>query len=124
MTEPVRPEPAVETAAPSEPQPRSTARRVLLTVFAVTVTALVVAYPLFFAALIAVIEWTGCFIECREPDPNRAGATAAALVAVLLLGLPVLAGVLSWRGSSRPLLLVYLSLALLAAFFWVLGVAI
>ena len=42
----------------------------------------------------------------------------------MLLGLPVLAGVLSWRGSSRSLLLAYLGLALLAAFFWALGVAI
>jgi hypothetical protein len=81
-------------------------------------------YPVFFAALIVVIEWTGCFIECREPDPNPMGAAAAGFVALLVLGLPVLVGVLSWRGSSRPLVLVYRGIAMLAAVFWVLGVAI
>lgn len=102
----------------------STTARALGTVLAVSVTSLIVAYPLFFLALVAVIEWTGCFIECREPDPNRLGAAAAGLVALLLLGLPVLVGVLSWRGSSRKLLLAFAGLALLAAAMWLLGAAI
>ena len=122
MDEPARQEPAALPAVTAEH--RSTTRRALVTVLAVSVTALVVVYPLFFASLFAVIEWTGCFIECREPDPNRAAATAAALVAVLLLGLPVLVGVLSWRGPSRRLLLVYLTIPLLAAVSWLLGAAI
>lgn len=117
-------EPGPATVATSVRRTPSTRVRVLGTVLAVTVTALVVAYPAFFAALVVVIEWSGCFLECREPDPNRVGAAAAGLVALLLLGLPVLVGVLSWRGSSRKLLLAFAGVALLAAAMWVLGAAI
>lgn len=94
-----------------------------MTVLAVSVTALVVVYPLFFAALFAAIEWSGCFLECREPDPNRAVAVAAGLVAILLLALPVLAGVLAWRGPSRRLILVYV-VGTVPAAYWLLRVAV
>ena len=117
------PSPSVSAETPASGRPSTTAR-VLGTVLAVSVTALIVAYPVFFAALFVVIEWTGCFLECREPDPNPAGAAAAGLIALLLLGLPVLVGILSWRGSSRKLLLAFAGLALLAAAMWVLGAAI
>lgn len=98
--------------------------RVIGTVLAVLVTAVIVAYPIAIALLFVVVEWTGCFIECREPDPNPLGAVASGLAAVVLLALPVVVGVLSWRGSSRRLLLVFGGLVLLTAAMWVLGVAI
>lgn len=110
------------TAWPTrEPSRRA---RVIGTVLAVAVTLVIVAYPVTIAALFVVVEWTGCFIECREPDPNPVGAVASGMVALLLLGIPVLVGVLSWRGSSRRLLAVFAGLALLTAVVWVLGVAL
>jgi hypothetical protein len=102
----------------------STRARIIGTVLAVLVTCVVVAYPLLLAALFTVVEWTGCFIECREPDPNPVGAVASGMVALLLPGLPVLVGVLSWRGSSRRLVVVFAGLALLSAAVWALGLAI
>jgi hypothetical protein len=105
-------------------RPPSRRARVIGTVLAVLVTALIVAYPLAVALFFALIEWTGCFLECRTPDPHPLGAAVALLAALFLLGLPVLVGVLSWRGSSRKLLLAFAGLALVTAALLMLGLVL
>jgi hypothetical protein len=59
----------------------------------------VVAAPAAMTALGAVVSFTGCFVGCSEPKPV-AGVFAALLVLVFL-ALPVIAGVLTARAISR-----------------------
>jgi hypothetical protein len=99
--------PAVRT---QPPVPRW--RRLVGTIAAVVVAVMLVAYPLILALMVMVVSWTGCFLECS--DPHRMVAVASGAIAMVLLSIPVLIGVLSWRGSSRAVWLAFGILVLLA----------
>jgi hypothetical protein len=53
-------------------------------------TAAAAAVPAFWTAMFSVSSFTGCFIECSSPDPL--GGVMLAVVTVVLLGLPLLVG--------------------------------
>lgn len=61
--------------------------------------AVVVAVPAFWTVLFAAFSFTGCFIECNEPQP-AVGALWAGL-SVLLVLTPVFAGMTVARAARR-----------------------
>ncbi len=76
--------------------PRSTRRRSgLLGILAGLVTCALVAVPMVYAAMFAVAGYTGCFLECSEPEPLVGLMWTG--VTILLLALPVVTGVVAAR---------------------------
>lgn len=75
------------------------ARRPLRTTLLTLLTLVVVATPVCAVALMALIDWTGCLLECGAPD-HRAAAICAGVV-LALLGFPVTVGVATWQGRHR-----------------------
>jgi hypothetical protein len=92
-------------------------------VLAVLDTAVIVAYPIAIALLFVVVEWTGCFIECRAgPEPlggcrERAGCRGAADASSSSVSCPGVAPVAGCSSCS-------VVWCLLTAAMWVLGVTI
>jgi hypothetical protein len=64
--------------------------RVVSAVLAVLLGWVIVGYPVFMLAVVAMVNFSGCFLECFEPDP-WAGALATGGAIVLVAG-PVLVG--------------------------------
>lgn len=67
----------------------------------------VAAVPAFFLLMIAAFGFSGCFLECREPDPAQGWVGVAGLV--LVLSAPVFAAV-AYMKRSR---LIWIPVALL-----------
>lgn len=67
----------------------------------------IVAVPALFTATAAVAGFTGCLIECSEPEPDALVGALWAAVTLVLLSLPVGAGLVAGRvGSARGWLVV------------------
>lgn len=64
--------------------------RVVSAILAVLLGWVIVGYPVFLLGVAAMVYFSGCFLECSEPDP-WAGSLAAG-AAVLLVAGPVLVG--------------------------------
>ena len=64
--------------------------RVVQAVLAVLLGWVIVGYPVFMLAVVAMVNFSGCFLECFEPDP-WAGSVAAGAALLLVAG-PVLVG--------------------------------
>jgi hypothetical protein len=60
----------------------------------------VVALPLGFAGFAALASFSGCFLECSEPEP-LVGALWAG-IALFLLAVPVVAGLVTARVLTAP----------------------
>jgi hypothetical protein len=61
--------------------------------------AVVVAVPAFWTGLFAIWSFTGCFIECSEPEPLVGVLWAG--ISLLLVLTPVFAGMTVARGRGR-----------------------
>lgn len=72
------------------------------TTILVIVTTLLVAPVVAFTGAMAAVFWSGCFLECSEPD--HGSAIAAGAVALVFCGIPVVVGFASARGSRRLIL--------------------
>lgn len=59
----------------------------------------VVAVPAGWAAYFSLLSFTGCFIECSEPEPGVAAMWAS--VAIFLLALPIVTGLVVARVPLR-----------------------
>jgi hypothetical protein len=79
-------------------------------------TAVVVAVPAFWTALFAMFSFTGCFIECREPEPLTGALWAG--ISLLLVLTPAFAGMTVARAGvrSRAVTMATLSVAVVATF--------
>jgi hypothetical protein len=74
----------------------------------------VVAGPAYWTGVFALAGFTGCFIECTGPEPLIGALWAG--ITLLLLAIPVAAGLLAARVESRrPVLLAALAVVLIAA---------
>jgi hypothetical protein len=71
-----------------EPNKKST--RIISAVLAVLLGWLIVGYPAAMLALGAMFSFSGCFLECSEPDPLA--GTLLLGTAISLVGGPVLIG--------------------------------
>lgn len=70
-----------------------------LTLVLVAVSLAIVAGPVLTLTLGALMAASGCLIECRAPEPGT--AVAAGVSALLLLTVPVVVGIATWRSSWR-----------------------
>jgi len=59
----------------------------------------VVAVPAAWSGLLALWSFSGCFIECSQPEPGRGAIWAG--IAIFLIALPVFAGVAVARVPLR-----------------------
>ena len=79
--------------------PRTPRRRPLLGVLAAAAASTVVAVPAFWTGVFAYASFSGCFLECGEPDPG-AGLVWSGLT-LLLLAFPVTVGLLVGGAGGR-----------------------
>jgi hypothetical protein len=70
-----------------------------------------VAVPLGYIAFAALVSFSGCFIECSEPEP-MVGVLYAA-IALLLLAVPLVAGLVTARVLTAPGWRIALTIAVL-----------
>lgn len=83
-----------------------------------------VAVPAFFSATAAVAGFAGCLFECSEPEPDPAVGALWTGLTLVLLALPVAAGLATVRvGSVRGwLLLAAVGIVALVAYLVLQGV--
>ncbi len=99
----------------STPRERSTLRGLAAGVIA----ALVLAYPILWMGFVAVISWSGCFIECGTPDRGQA-ILLLAIIGVLLadIGLWAVSG---FRRFPRVLTLIAAGPVVILGVAWLAG---
>ncbi|EMY35650.1 hypothetical protein D477_003108 [Arthrobacter crystallopoietes BAB-32] len=90
-----------------DPNKKST--RIISAVLAVLLGWLVVCYPAFLLALVSMFSFSGCFLECTEPDPLAGvlflGAALVLAAAPVLLGWSILRpGSPAWKFGVGGLL--------------------
>ena len=101
----------METSGPNHKR-----RRPLAGVVVGTAVLAIVAVPAFWAGMFTMASLSGCFLECSKPDPANAAGWGA--IAVLLLVLPVSAGLAVARARQRWAVIFAVTLAVLGVFGW------
>ena len=82
------------------PAPRASGKRPLAGLAVGLGVLALVAVPAGFVAFAALVSFSGCFIECSEAEP-LVGVLYAA-IAMLLLAIPLVAGLVTARVLTAP----------------------
>ncbi|WP_139005284.1 hypothetical protein [Arthrobacter crystallopoietes] len=96
-----------------DPDKRRT--RIISAVLAVLLGWLIVGYPAAILAFIAMVSFSGCFLECSEPDPLGGVLTLSA--ALILVAAPLLVAWSILKPGSRAWKFGAGAVAVLAAVF-------
>ena len=100
----------------AESEPRPSTRRRLAGVVAGLVTLVLLGYPILATALLTYSSFSGCFLECSEPQPGR--GVVWSLLTAALLAVPVFLGLAVGGVRSRRARLSWGALVLLAVAAW------